>query len=371
MRRISALVSALALALALAAGGTLPPAVAQEGTPAAGAAALTEAEVQAILDAAVAAAEQTPSALRVDAQGAPRPTRMHVAVVDPNGRLLGLRSMEGAWPVSVDIALAKAYTAAAVSSDENAVSSRALGLLTQPGGPLWNVGHSNDPGTGDDSVEERGLIEFPGGLPLYKEGRHVGGIGVSGDGVEQDEAVAAAGAAGYEPPAVIRVDCVLGWRGPTPPAAAPCPGRGEQRPAPPPKRARSGGRPAESPPTTRGGSSMDRICVVFPLLPGKTEDARAFQRELDTDRKADYARSERRIGITKEHWFIASVPAGDQLVAYMEGEDFGRALGLFAQSRDGFDVWFKDRLAEVTGVDLNNPPPDLRLPELVSSYEAA
>ena len=45
---------------------------------------------------------------------------------------------------------------------------------------------------------------------------------------------------------------------------------------------------------------MDHICVVFPLLPGKTEEARAFQRELDTARKAEYDQSERRIGITKE-----------------------------------------------------------------------
>ena len=45
---------------------------------------------------------------------------------------------------------------------------------------------------------------------------------------------------------------------------------------------------------------MDQICLVLPILPGKTEEARTFQRELDTDRKADYDRSERRIGITKE-----------------------------------------------------------------------
>ncbi len=45
---------------------------------------------------------------------------------------------------------------------------------------------------------------------------------------------------------------------------------------------------------------MDHICVVFPLLPGKTEEARAFQRELDTERKGAYDQSERRIGITKE-----------------------------------------------------------------------
>ncbi len=115
---------------------------------------------------------------------------------------------------------------------------------------------------------------------------------------------------------------------------------------------------------------MDRVCVVFPILPGMTEDARAFQRELDSSRKADYARSEQRIGITKEHWFLASVPSGDQLVAYMESADFARAIGEFGASRDGFDLWFKRRLAEVTGVDLGNLPPGMALPELVSSYEA-
>src|SRR5215207_5109934 len=37
-------------------------------------------------------------------------------------------------------------------------------------GTLWNIGNSDDPGTGDDTVEKRGLIEFPGGLALYKNG---------------------------------------------------------------------------------------------------------------------------------------------------------------------------------------------------------
>ena len=39
-------------------------------------------------------------------------------------------------------------------------------------------------------------------------------------------------------------------------------------------------------------------------------------------------------------------------------------------SQDAFDQWFKRRLAEVTGVDLENLPPDMQLPELVSRYEA-
>ena len=54
------------------------------------------------------------------------------------------------------------------------------------------------------------MIEFPGGVPLYKNGVLVGGIGVSGDGVDEDEAVALAGAAGFEAPEAIRVDKVTG-----------------------------------------------------------------------------------------------------------------------------------------------------------------
>jgi hypothetical protein len=114
---------------------------------------------------------------------------------------------------------------------------------------------------------------------------------------------------------------------------------------------------------------MDRICLVLPMLPGKTEDAREFQRELDGPRKPEYAASERNIGIDKEVWFIASTPSGDQLVAYMESPDFNKALGMFVQSRDEFDMWFKERLANATGVDLNDPPP-MTLPEVVSTYEA-
>jgi hypothetical protein len=51
-----------------------------------------------------------------------------------------------------------------------------------------------------------GITIFPGGMPLYRNGVLVGAIGVSGDGVDQDDLIAAAGAAGYEPPAGIRCD---------------------------------------------------------------------------------------------------------------------------------------------------------------------
>jgi hypothetical protein len=92
-------------------------------------------------------------------------------------------------------------------------------------------------------------------------------------------------------------------------------------------------------------------------------------RELEGNRKADYRRSERRIGTTKEVWYLAGTPARDQFVADMETEDFGLALSLFSGSQDEFDLWFKRRLADLTSLDLNTPPSS-PLPELLSGYVA-
>jgi hypothetical protein len=114
---------------------------------------------------------------------------------------------------------------------------------------------------------------------------------------------------------------------------------------------------------------MEHVCLVVPVQPGRTDDARDFMRELEASRKSEYARSEERIGITKEVWFLAGVAGGDALIGYMETPDFGRALGLFSQSRDEFDMWFKRRMADSTGIDLNDPPA-MTLPEVLSSYSA-
>ena len=114
---------------------------------------------------------------------------------------------------------------------------------------------------------------------------------------------------------------------------------------------------------------MDPVCLVMPILPGKTADARAFLRELEGPRKAAFDRSERRIGISKELWFLASLPTGDQLVGYMEAASFGAAVAQFSASQDSFDVWFKQRMADVTGVDLNNIPAGFTPPELLSHYD--
>ena len=62
--------------------------------------------------------------------------------------------------------------------------------------------------------------------------------------------------------------------------------------------------------------------------------------------------------------------SGDQLAVYIKSRDCNRALGMFSQSQELFDVGFKQQLAAVSGVDLDNLPPDMQLPDLVSSYES-
>jgi hypothetical protein len=114
---------------------------------------------------------------------------------------------------------------------------------------------------------------------------------------------------------------------------------------------------------------VDQVCFALPVLEDKTEDARAFFEELETQRKSDYAASEQRINIAKESWHLQHSPQGDLLLAYIESPNFADALGMFSQSQDGFDQWFKRRIAELSGVDLNDPPPG-PLSEQLSSYEA-
>src|SRR3990172_2090479 len=113
--------------------------------------ALSEADIKRILDQAEAGATAEVSLVRVNNKGERQNTKMHIVVVDRSGRIVGQRSMEDAWLGSIHIARAKAFTAVAFSSNENALSTRSIGALSQPGAPLWQIGSSN---TGD------GIIEF-------------------------------------------------------------------------------------------------------------------------------------------------------------------------------------------------------------------
>ena len=104
---------------------------------------------------------------------------MNIAIIDAGGNLKAFARMDGAWLGSIDIAIKKARTARYFD-----MNTGEIGNLSQPGGPLFNIEHSNG-----------GLITFPGGIPIRQGNTVIGAIGVSGSSVENDHAVAEAGAA--------------------------------------------------------------------------------------------------------------------------------------------------------------------------------
>src|SRR5205823_13507096 len=107
---------------------------------------------------------------------------------------------------------------------------------------------------------------------------------------------------------------------------------------------------------------------ALPIQTGKTDDARAFLREIEGPRKGQYGASEKRLQITKEVWALQQSPMGDLFVVFFQSNDIGGALNQFAGSQDEFDQWFKQQVKDTTGVDLNVPPPG-PLSDILSVYE--
>jgi len=122
-------------------------------------------------------------------------TRMWAAVVNRNGEICSVAASTsdptGVWPGSQAIAKAKAFTANAFSLDDFALSTARLYTFTQPGHSLFSLGQSNPfrpdllaaPGNSDASNNQvaGGMIFFGGGVPIYRNGKILGGLGVSGD----------------------------------------------------------------------------------------------------------------------------------------------------------------------------------------------
>lgn len=124
--------------------------------------------------------EQAEAAIKAAKQKAKElDTLMNIAVIDAGVNLTAFARMDGAWLGSIDISIKKAKTARFFN-----MNTGDIGALSQPGGPLYNIEHSNN-----------GLISFPGGVLIKNDkGDIIGAIGVSGSTVENDHAVAVAGA---------------------------------------------------------------------------------------------------------------------------------------------------------------------------------
>ena len=107
---------------------------------------------------------------------------MNIAVVDEGGNLVSHVRMDGAWLGSIDISIKKAYTSRAFD-----IATADLASHSQSGGQFFGIHASND----------GKIMIFAGGIPLRREGKVCGAIGVSGGSGEQDHAVAEAGAQAF------------------------------------------------------------------------------------------------------------------------------------------------------------------------------
>ncbi|MDB6022135.1 MAG: hypothetical protein JWQ04_1992, partial [Pedosphaera sp.] len=200
-----------------------------------GAARLSYADVTNILGRAANRARSTRAGIRL-----PRGqvAQVFITVVNNPGingvtpQVLGTISTPGATIFSWDVAVQKARTAVFFSSTNYAFSVRAVGFLAQefyppginstaPGlfwglqerysmfpqnviNPLDGVIVTNVPAI--DPNLTNGITIFPGGFPLYRNGVVIGAIGVSGDGVDQDDIIAASGTQDFLAPVAIRTD---------------------------------------------------------------------------------------------------------------------------------------------------------------------
>jgi uncharacterized protein GlcG (DUF336 family) len=195
MRRTAALFAATLLFAAFTACDRAPQ-TRDESHPAASASPPRSKGCADVPDAAALKTllQQAPSQ-NGDAGGLNHGKSMWGAIVNRDGELCALAAstedMAATWPGSRGIAIAKAFTANAFSSDTSPLSTARLYTLSQPGHSLWSAANGNplnpdclapgnDVKTGIGKVCG-GTIVFGGGLPLYKGQTRVGGLGVSGD----------------------------------------------------------------------------------------------------------------------------------------------------------------------------------------------
>jgi uncharacterized protein GlcG (DUF336 family) len=196
---------------------------------------LAASDVESIMDNAEAEANLTRAAIRLPPG---QRAKMVIAVADLDGTIIGLRRMTDATVFSVDVAASKARnmtyfnSSTRTAADLNqvpmgtAVTNRTISFGAQPlfppgingsgDGPFFNLYLMDTANpctqgfqTGAANANKSGIVFFPGSAGLFRNGVLVGGLGVSGDGVAQDDFVTSAGTTGFEAPPAIRADQIF------------------------------------------------------------------------------------------------------------------------------------------------------------------
>jgi uncharacterized protein GlcG (DUF336 family) len=195
---------------------------------------LSAGQVDQIVQQAVATANLTRAQIRLPIGSR---ARMVIAVADLDGSLLALYRMPDATVFSIDVAVAKSRNVVYFSGGGataqadlpgvppgTAVTNRTIGFGAQPlyppgingtgAGPFFGLiqhdaANPCTQGTQAAGPHQSGIVFFPGSVPLYLGGQLAGGLGVSGDGVDQDDFVTYMGAQGFLPPQGLWADNVF------------------------------------------------------------------------------------------------------------------------------------------------------------------
>lgn len=191
---------------------------------------LSAADVTQIITNAVNTASLTRAVIRLPIGSR---ARMVIAVTDLDGTIIGLYRMPDATVFSIDVAATKARNMVYFNSSTRstadlpsvpigtAVTNRTIGFGAQPffppgidgtqPGPFFtlytqDIANPCTQGSQPTGPNQSGVVFFPGSVGLYRNGVLVGGLGVSGDGVDQDDYVTAGGAVGFAAPAASTAD---------------------------------------------------------------------------------------------------------------------------------------------------------------------
>ena len=195
---------------------------------------LTLAQVQQIVQQAIATANQTRAVIRLPVGSR---ARFVISIADLDGTMLAIYRQPDATIFSVDVSVAKSRDvlfwsggSAEAAADlpgippGTAVTNRTVDFGAQPLFPEGINGTAPGPffglfqkdlanpctlGSQPKNPNQNGIVFFPGSVPLYLNGKLVGGLGVSGDGVDQDDFVSAGAAVGFMAPPAIRADQIF------------------------------------------------------------------------------------------------------------------------------------------------------------------
>jgi uncharacterized protein GlcG (DUF336 family) len=194
---------------------------------------LTQADVQQIVTNAINTANIERAVIRLPPG---QRAKFAIAVADLDGTIIALNRMTDSTVFSVDVAVAKArnlayFSSAGVDPQDlpdvppgTAVTNRTISFGAQPlfpagidgsgPGPFFNLYQYDTAnpctnGHQPPNPNQSGIVFFPGSVPLYKNGKLVGALGISGDGVEQDDYDSAQAYVGFEPDPSIRADQIL------------------------------------------------------------------------------------------------------------------------------------------------------------------